>query len=458
MPPIRTSDRPKLVFFTFNHRKVALARPTTHAAAARLAKKTFPVLKHIPIGRIRFSATVPDYPSEGLVEISPTSWQIAINGVNSFIVGVLEQKPERDSSGPGRPRRRRTARARLPVVSRPPRITRVRAPRQEISVIARSTTGDTTADYVVGGLRPSDRILDLKAKIHEVSGICVNEQTLRLGEMILENGRTLSEYPITHGAFITVVRSLGFAKPIIYLYPPKPTQATVKVSLARNWRFSALYPTTVKGCFKHGRIAEWNVLANPNGVMTVVGTSVDVTYLFWEAESSSSIDLPDTPPASRSSSPLPPTEPQLSLARSSFIPRITRCSPDESVMMPTKDVPSYLDRSLLALGLHTEARTSFITYWLPSFLKHRHVALRFVPQVEYEAAAPLEVSPPPDLVMRIFMVFQGISADRLESWQKARERCLEPVDFWKGIVGTDETRQSDPSLFRVLEWGGMEIQ
>ncbi|KIO32144.1 hypothetical protein M407DRAFT_67179 [Tulasnella calospora MUT 4182] len=268
----------------------------------------------------------------------------------------------------------------------------------------------------------------------------------------------LSEYPITQGALITVVRSLGFAKPVIYLYPPKPTPASVKVSLSRNWRFSALYPSTTKGCLKHGQTAEWNVLANPSGLMTVVGTPVDVAYLFWEAENKSSIDLPDTPLASRSSSPLPTTKPNLSLPRSTFIPRITRCSPDESVMMPTEDVPSYLDRALLALGLHTEARTSFITYWLPSFLKHNHVALRFVPQVEYEAAAPLEVSPLPDVVTRIFMVFQGISADRLEGWQKARGRGPEPIDFWKGIVGTDETRQRDPSLFRVLEWGGMEIQ
>lgn len=139
-------------------------------------------------------------------------------------------------------------------------------------------------EYVVGGLGPSHRILDLKAKIHEASGICASEQTLWLGESVLEDNRLLSEYSITQGAVIRIVRSLGFAKPVIYLYPPTPTQATVKVSLSQNWRFSALYPSTVTGSFKHGQTAEWKVLARPNGVMTVDGTSDEVAYLFWEAE------------------------------------------------------------------------------------------------------------------------------------------------------------------------------
>lgn len=459
MPPIRTSDHPKLVSFTCNHRKVALARPTTHAAAVRLAKKTFPILKHIPGGRIKFSATVPDFPSEGEVEISPEAWQIAINGVDSFIIGVMEQKMDRGTlTRPARPQRNRTARVRFPVVGRPPPALRDRGRRREISITARLTTAAATMEYIVGGLGPSHRILDLKAKIHEASGICASEQTLWLGETVLQDNRLLSEYSITQGAVIRIVRSLGFAKPVIYLYPPTPLKATVKVSLSRNWRFSALYPSTVTGSFKHGQTAEWNVLAEPNGVMTVDGTSDEVAYLFWEAESSSSIILPDTPPTSRSPSPLPAPELQRSPTLSSFIPRITRCSPDDSVMMLANDVPSYLGKALLALGLHTEARTSFITYWLPSFLKHKHIALRFVSQSDYEGAAPLEVSPQPDVVTRIFMVFQGITADRLEAWQKARDRSLEPVDFWKGVVGTDEFRQSDRGLFRVLEWGGMEIQ
>ncbi|KAF7369527.1 hypothetical protein MVEN_00282500 [Mycena venus] len=50
-----------------------------------------------------------------------------------------------------------------------------------------------------------------------------------------------------------------------------------------------------------------------------------------------------------------------------FRPRLAVCG-----------ITPYLDNILGALGLHTEARTSFITYWFPSLLKHTHVTLRFV--------------------------------------------------------------------------------
>ncbi|KAF8896772.1 hypothetical protein CPB84DRAFT_1928784 [Gymnopilus junonius] len=45
-----------------------------------------------------------------------------------------------------------------------------------------------------------------------------------------------------------------------------------------------------------------------------------------------------------------------------------------SVVMSFHKITPYLDKALSALGLHTEERTSFITYWLPSLLKHKTVA------------------------------------------------------------------------------------
>lgn len=97
------------------------------------------------------------------------------------------------------------------------------------------------------------------------------------------------------------------------------------------------------------------------------------------------------------------------------------------------------------------------SYWLPSILKHEFVAIRFLPQVDYEASAPLEINPLPDVVTRVFMLFQGIPPDRLSEWQEAQERSSKDVDSWVAIVGVDGVRQRDTSLFRVLEWGGMEV-
>ncbi|KAG8962927.1 hypothetical protein FRC00_008413 [Tulasnella sp. 408] len=191
--------------------------------------------------------------------------------------------------------------------------------------------------------------------------------------------------------------------------------------------------------------------------MTVEGSSTEIAYIFWEAETEFNHDLPDSPPMSRSSTPLPETRRETLRPRIGFVPGTTKCSPHDSVALSVQDVPPYLEKALFALGLHAEARTSFITYWLPSFLKHEHIAFRFIPQVDYEASAPLDIEPKPDVVTRVFLLFEGIPSDWLGCWEETRQRSLADVSMWKGIVGVDDTRQSDWTLFRVLEWGGMEV-
>lgn len=98
------------------------------------------------------------------------------------------------------------------------------------------------------------------------------------------------------------------------------------------------------------------------------------------------------------------------------------------------------------------------SYWLPSLLKHEHVALKFLSQTSYEAAAPLNVSPAPDVVTRVFMLFRGIEANDLDAWNIARSRADADVSHWVNTVGVDVGKASDTTLYRVLEWGGMEIR
>ena len=92
-------------------------------------------------------------------------------------------------------------------------------------------------------------------------------------------------------------------------------------------------------------------------------------------------------------------------------------------------------------------------------MKHSHVALRFVPQTSFDAAAPMVVTPKPDVVTRIFMVARGLNNEdaQHEVWRDASLRASEPVEFWQAIVGISLQRALDPTLFRVLEWGGMFI-
>jgi len=92
-------------------------------------------------------------------------------------------------------------------------------------------------------------------------------------------------------------------------------------------------------------------------------------------------------------------------------------------------------------------------------MKHAHVALRFLPQEAYEAAALMEVTPLPDVVTRIFMVARGIDNEEVqrEEWAEASLRASQPVEIWQGIVGMCLESALDSTVFRVLEWGGMFV-
>ena len=61
-----------------------------------------------------------------------------------------------------------------------------------------------------------------------------------------------------------------------------------------------------------------------------------------------------TPNTSRAATPLGGLD--------AFDPARPSVSPNDSVLLPIGKVPGYLDKALKALALHTEARTSFITY------------------------------------------------------------------------------------------------
>ncbi|KAF6748212.1 hypothetical protein DFP72DRAFT_1074479 [Ephemerocybe angulata] len=242
---------------------------------------------------------------------------------------------------------------------------------------------------------------------------------------------------------------------IIYLHPTTPTRVSTKLALVPEWDFSATYPvvsateTEAENEWEDTRNElDWVVDASPNGVLKEVSSGTETSYLYWDAKTAYEVfEQAASPPPSPQ-----PGEPE------TFIPTRATLAIDESnsVVLEVAKVTPYLDRSLKALGLHVEARTSFITCWLPLLLKHEYVALRFLPQSVYERAASLTVEPTPDVVARIFMLFKSVEGD-LDMWSDALERSALDVSRWAGIVGVDADRMKDAGLFRVIEWGGMEV-
>ncbi|KAG2745021.1 hypothetical protein P692DRAFT_201720876 [Suillus brevipes Sb2] len=257
----------------------------------------------------------------------------------------------------------------------------------------------------------------------------------------LRDDRSIRSYDIRNGDTI-ILRVKSFVKkPIIYLYSPSDIDVSVKLSLIPEWSLSVIYPVvTIED---HGQRLEWNVRTHQDGSLTEHNSGLDVSYLFWEAKTN--LEAFPLSPASK---------PQLV---DTFNPISSSLDDMDSVVIPVGKVAIYLDKSLKALGLHTEARTSFITYWLPSFLKHEYIALRFVPQAAYERAASLSISPQPDVVTRVSMLFKGIRKELLGDWANARIQAERDVGLWVDVVGVDPARASDATLFRVLEWGGMEV-
>ncbi|KAG8741065.1 hypothetical protein FRC10_003405 [Ceratobasidium sp. 414] len=262
-------------------------------------------------------------------------------------------------------------------------------------------------------------------KFCEKQKLCVDGYRLFIDGDIPLSDWTLRECGVERGQTLDLVPELTGGKPVVYLFPPVPIpNVHVKISLTKSWGFSALYPPTD---MTHrisdtlGQAVSWTVDARPDGTLFDHGSQRSPTH--------------------RSSTFFDPARPEM--------------TPTNSILLPFDKVTEYIDDALIPLGLHSEARTSFITYWLPALQRHNYVALRFLPQNEYEAAAPMSVTPLPEVTTRVFMLFRGIKESQLDVWAEAR---AENPSVWCDVVGVDAGGARDAALFRVLEWGGMEVK
>ncbi|KAJ7177172.1 hypothetical protein C8R46DRAFT_889544 [Mycena filopes] len=425
-PSATQKDQPLLILKN-GVKRVLIPRPKTHKAAIVAARRHFPAIK---ADDMVFQTKELDICEGELVDIAPESWELMVDSMTL-------SSSSRDTSA----RRNISHSFRLTLPPSNPRLVPHQVHKLTINCVFWAGYGTVTLI-----IKPSTTFARLLPLLAEKQGLKMDTFYLLYDGRRLEDEDTPQSLHMENGDEIDVLQRLLGGKPVIYLYSPTDIDATVALTLTREWSFSVIYPVvpTKIPSSNGGQRIEWNVRTHLDGSLTETNTGLDVAYLFWEAQTNHGI--PASPPAS------PVLE---NFGTESFSPLTSDLSPKNSVLIAVASITPYLDKILLALGLHTEARTSFITYWLPSFLKHTHVALRFVPQAAYEASAALDVSPVPDVVTRVFMLFKGIADDALGGWSDAA--AGNDGERWCNVVGVDLEKAADATLFRALEWGGMEV-
>lgn len=72
----------------------------------------------------------------------------------------------------------------------------------------------------------------------------------------------------------------------------------------------------------------------------------------------------------------------------------------------TWDAGEFLEDALTRLGLNARERCDMITYWLMELEAYPFNAIQFVDYQHYARSAKLDITPSPDVVIRVFMVFR----------------------------------------------------
>jgi len=102
-----------------------------------------------------------------------------------------------------------------------------------------------------------------------------------------------------------------------------------------------------------------------------------------------------------------------------------------------KDTREFLQQNLSDIGLTPKEYNEFIVYWYP-LMQNNPYNLIYFAKDEYSNIASLKITPKPDSILRVFMVFKPINK-KIE---------IEPQKFEPFI------RKG----FTVVEWGGTELK
>jgi hypothetical protein len=149
-------------------------------------------------------------------------------------------------------------------------------------------------------------------------------------------------------------------KPVIYLYPTKDTQVSVKVGA-----------DVTKSDPEYGN--GWTALATPSGMLKVAGKSYD--SLFWEG-----------------------------IGKGQY-PTIKSGS-----VVPAAQAVARIKSDLSTVGLNGKEISDFLAFWQPKLPTTGSVRLSWFFNDDMNKLAPLAVMPKPDSVIRAFLDFSSVDS------------------------------------------------
>lgn len=174
-------------------------------------------------------------------------------------------------------------------------------------------------------------------------------------------------------------------KPVIYLYPTEKLKVSVNLELKGNLTKS--YPTYSNG---------WKITASPEGIL-IDDQGIQYPYLFWEGECEFQYDM------------------------------------SKGFCVSGAETETFLRDKLSLMGLNEKELKDFTQFWVPFLEKNPYNKISFQTKC-YTDNAKLSITPEPDSILRIYMVFQP-----LDEYIQVEEQALSEFD-----------REG----FTVIEWGG----
>ena len=160
------------------------------------------------------------------------------------------------------------------------------------------------------------------------------------------------------------------AKPIIYLYPEKETEVSVRLDY--DGELTVTWPVYEDG---------WNVTARPDGTLLDAEGNA-YSYLFWEGVTDAEYDF------------------------------------SKGFCVAGEDTADFLRKTLAEIGLTPEEYNEFIVYWLPQMQDNTYNLISFQ-QERYTQNAKLDITPEPDSMLRVFMAWKPLE----------RPQEIEPQEF-----------------------------